>query len=38
MFVYVLLSSLIKQDEITEYAQIDTQNMLLGMHIQEESH
>ena len=38
MFVYVLLSSLIKQDEITEYAQFDTQNMLLGMHIQEESH
>ena len=34
MFVNVLLSSLIKQvDEITEYAQIDTQNMQLGMHI-----
>ena len=32
-FVYVLVSSLIKQDEVTEYAQIDTQNMHLGMHV-----
>ena len=30
MLVYVLLSSLIKQDEITEYAQIDTEYVLMN--------
>ena len=32
MLVYVLLSSLIKQDEITEYAQIDTEYVLMNAY------